>query len=125
MPVIFCIGRGGVKRGGICRRGVFLVVAAAMVVASGGCSSVTVTLVNESGMALRLSGCYIDESVDLQPGDRDDTAASGRWGCDVYAYPVPLNGRYLGCLVLDGHRRVYSLLRDIDTLKTEKSCDSI
>lgn len=84
-------------------------------------------MINQSANAVRVSGCFIDDSLDLKVGERATQAfPSGRdrWGCDVFRYPLdPLH--YVGCLVVQDGRRTYILERDVNTSITEKACEGI
>jgi outer membrane murein-binding lipoprotein Lpp len=107
-----------------------LLVGTAVVCASfalSGCASTQLTVVNQSANDVRISGCFIDDSLDLKVGQSATQGfpfGRGRWGCDVYRYPLePLH--YIGCLVVRDGRRAYSLERDVDTNITEKACDRI
>jgi hypothetical protein len=92
-----------------------------------GCASTELTLVNQSTAALRLSGCFIDDALDLGVGQTVNLAipaGRGRWGCDVYRYPLePLH--YVGCLVVHEGKVAYVLEGDVDTRISENACDRI
>lgn len=84
-----------------------------------------VTVVNDTSSSVRLSGCYIDDALDLEAGQRaSQDIPSGRWGCDVYRYPLEARD-YVGCLVIGSHDRSYRLARDVSPMITEKQCDNI
>ncbi|MCU1668887.1 MAG: hypothetical protein JWP40_1814 [Blastococcus sp.] len=62
-------------------------------------STSSVRVQNESAEPLRLSGCSIDDALDLTPGDAGsvDVIAGGKEGCSVFDRD---GSRYLGCLTL-------------------------
>jgi hypothetical protein len=92
-----------------------------------GCGITEVAVVNQSPNDVRVSGCFIDSGLDLKVGEsatQDFPSGHGRWGCDVYQYPLePV--RYLGCLVVADGTLAYNLERDVDTNITQKACDGI
>jgi len=74
---------------------VILIVVAAVVSAT---VSDHVTLVNDGSRTLRLSGCSIDDSLDLDPGQSSSPIdVEGRTGCSVYA-PEDQDARSWGAL---------------------------
>ena len=89
------------------------------------CATANVTVVNDTSSTVRLSGCYIDDALDLDAGQRaSEDIPAGRWGCDVYRYALePLD--YVGCLVIGSQDRTYRLARDVGSSITEKQCDRI
>ena len=58
----------------------------------------SVTVLNDGREITRLSGCQIDDALDLNPGETAplDVDSHGRTGCNVF-----VGGKYQGCLIVD------------------------
>lgn len=81
-----------------------------------GCSTGFVPGVNESGQAIRITGC-VDDMIVLNSGQTyDQFAVNSR--CAVYA---PGGIRYLGCVLVDD-RAVVIVANSIDSGISEGEC---
>lgn len=85
----------------------------------------TVTIANAGAASIRLSGCDIDDALDIGPGKSADYEAHGRSGCDAYVLGTTT---YLGCLVLEnGHSAptAFVIPRDLDRSISEANCERV
>lgn len=100
---------------------VLLVAAAVVVIALGSTSSVV--LKNDGKEHIRLSGCSIDDSLDLAPSQTGSVDVPGAEGCTAFDRD---GTRYIGCLTLSNpHPLVVLVRQSLRSSVTARDCEDI
>lgn len=112
------------SRAWLVRRAPVLCLGGVMPLALSGCANEPVTIVNDTLSPVRLSGCFIDDALDLNARDiaSEDIPSGGLWGCVTYD-SSSAKANYVGCLIVQG-TRTYRL-SEVDKGLAEKACDRI
>lgn len=98
-----------------------LLVAAGVVIALASISSVMVK--NDGDEPIRLSGCSIDDSLDLAPGQTGSVDVPRREGCTAYDRA---GTRYIGCVTLSNpHPPVVLVRQSLHPSLTARECEDI
>lgn len=99
---------------------ILLVLAAGVVVFLANTSSVV--LKNEGDEPIRLSGCSIDDALDLMPSQTGSVDVPGTEGCTAF----DRDGRYIGCLTLSNpHPSVVLVRQSLQPSVSARECDHI
>lgn len=85
-----------------------------------GCGMQSVQITNDTHHSIRLSGCTIDDALDLLPGQSASVDASNhRQGCSVY----DADYRYVGCLAItSGQPTPLGVYAHLNRDRTDSDC---
>jgi hypothetical protein len=83
----------------------------------------SVVVKNDGDAPIRLSGCSIDDSLDLAPGQSGSVDVPGPEGCTVYDQA---STRYIGCVTLaNPHSSVVLVRQSLHPALTARECEDI
>ena len=110
--IFWCVAGAGIA--GFILLGVSVVLLAAL--------STPVRVTNDSDEPIRLSGCSIDDALDLDPGATGTVDVIGHEGCNAYD---ERDFHYIGCVVLTDQLTETPVRRTLQPALTQHQCDRI